>query len=455
MIRDTLLVLAYVSFLGLGFVAPFVFTLGYLWVDTFRPQEISWGFLSSVPVSMIMAVAALLGYLVLDRKNPPPIRAQTVLCVLLAIWVTFTTTIAVAPGPAWTKWDWAFKTILFSTFIPFVIRSRLQIEAFLQIYVFALAVHFVAAGGKALLGGGGYGRTLSAAGNTNSGLAEGSTLAAVSVMLVPLIIYLARHTILIPKMLLTRLMYIGLIVVAIASAVGTYARTGLIGMVVLAGALWLTTKRKLLTGTIIALAALVIAGATTATWNSRISTISDYQTESSALGRILVWKWTLDFVKTHPLGGGFHAYLVNEIVFPPSEPEKEPVVARGKAFHSIYFEILGEHGYPGMAIFLGLVTVSFASLFRVIRRTRGVEEFQWCYELGKTLMTSLVVLLACGAFIGIAFQPMLYYMFALSASLSTLVSRSPALAPQLPTGPVHRSLQAAAPALPVRAAWRR
>jgi probable O-glycosylation ligase (exosortase A-associated) len=429
MIREFVLVLVYLAFLVLGCVAPFIFTLGYLWVDTFRPQELSYLYLQSFPVSMIMAAAALGGYLVLDRKDPPPLRAQTVLTLLLGVWVTFTTMMAVAPDAAWPKWDWAFKTILFSAFVPFVIRTRLQIEAFIQVYVLALAVHYMSAGAKTVLGGGGYGRTLSAAGNTNSGLAEGSTLAAVSIMLIPLILYLMRHTILLPRILPTRLVYLGLIVAALAASVGTYARTGMIGLVVLAVALFLTTKRKILTGSVIAIAALGIIGFASATWESRISTIQNFQSENSALGRILVWQWTLGFVKDRPLGGGFNAFVVNEIVFPPEKEGGQPILVKSKAFHSIYFEVLGEHGYVGLALFAGLILVTLFSLWRVIRRTRGDPEMQWCHDLGKALLTGLVVLLACGAFIGIAFQPMLYYMFALGASLSTLAARSAAPRP--------------------------
>ena len=60
----------------------------------------------------------------------------------------------------WPKWDWAFKTVMFSAFIPLVIRSRVQIEAFVQIYVLTLAANFIPFAAKVLISGGGYGRNL-------------------------------------------------------------------------------------------------------------------------------------------------------------------------------------------------------------------------------------------------------------------------------------------------------
>jgi len=41
----------------------------------------------------------------------------------------------------------------------------------------------------------------------------------------------------------------------------------------------------------------------------------------------------------------------------------------------------------------------------------------WCRDLAIALQIALVTMLACGAFIGVAFQPMFYYLFALSACL--------------------------------------
>ena len=54
MLRSLWLTAIYLGFLGIGTSAPFVLTLGYLWVDTFQPQNVSWILLKQVPVAMIM-----------------------------------------------------------------------------------------------------------------------------------------------------------------------------------------------------------------------------------------------------------------------------------------------------------------------------------------------------------------------------------------------------------------
>ena len=53
MLRSIWLLFVYVSFLGLGASAPFILALGYVWVDTFKPQEVAYIILNQLPVAFI------------------------------------------------------------------------------------------------------------------------------------------------------------------------------------------------------------------------------------------------------------------------------------------------------------------------------------------------------------------------------------------------------------------
>ena len=90
MLRSLWLLFIYVSFLGLSTAAPFVATLGYVWVDTFGPQNVSYVLLNQIPVAMIMGAVAVGGYLLLDRRSPPPLSAATALMIAMLIWVNLT-----------------------------------------------------------------------------------------------------------------------------------------------------------------------------------------------------------------------------------------------------------------------------------------------------------------------------------------------------------------------------
>lgn len=417
MLRSIWLLAVYVAFLALGIQAPFVLTLGYVWVDSFSPQLISYIILNQIPVAMIMGAMAVGAYILLDRRAVPHLRAVTVLHIMLAVWVTLTSTWALYPDAAWLKWDWAFKTLVFSAFIPFAIRSRVQIEAFLQVYAFSLAANLIPYGMKMLLSGGGYGRDFGLV-SGNSGLSEGSTLAAVSVMTIPFYLFLRRHSLLAPKAYLFRLIYVGLAVLAGLTTLATFERTGLIGLVTLGIALLLKSRHKVLT----LIVGLVVVSFTTYitsdAWTSRISTIGQYNTETSSLSRILVWRWTLGFVQSRPLGGGFGTYLADHIELPGD------AIRFGVAFHSVYFEVLGEQGWPGLILFLGLAICSLVALQRSISQARSYPELIWHRDLCSTIQISICTLLTCGFFVGIAFQPMFHYLFAISVSAAEYLRRA-------------------------------
>jgi probable O-glycosylation ligase (exosortase A-associated) len=229
------------------------------------------------------------------------------------------------------------------------------------------------------------------------------------------ILFLRRYSLIVPRYTVIQLGYGFLASTALMAAIGTYERTAVIGIGVLAVGMWLRSKRKLLHGVFGTLALLGVASTTSDAWNKRIDTIG--HSANSSNGRILVWEWTFDYANQHPLGGGFNSYLVDRIVFPPETPGGDPLVKSGVAFHSIYFEVLGEQGYVGLGLFFTIILLSLLQLQKVARLTKNIEEMRWARDLAFALQVSLLTLLACGAFVGIAFQPMLYYMFALATCL--------------------------------------
>ena len=72
--------------------------------------------------------------------------------------------------------------------------------------------------------------------------------------------------------------------------------------------------------------------------------------EDAALGRLLAWAMDMDFANRNPAGGGFDAYRGNYVVI--ARPDGQEISIKGLASHSIYFEVLGEHGWIGLGIFL-------------------------------------------------------------------------------------------------------
>ncbi|MBN4678652.1 putative O-glycosylation ligase, exosortase A system-associated, partial [Pandoraea nosoerga] len=135
--------------------------------------------------------------------------------------------------------------------------------------------------------------------------------------------------------------------------------------------------------------------------------------------RLAVWQWTMDYAKTHPMGGGFEAYRQNHIRYEKVAVESDGAgqatvgrsleVDKARAYHSAYFEMLGEQGYPGLALWL---TINLLGIFRmeVLRqRYRKPEPGQeWVAPLASALQTAHIVYMLGATFIAIAFQPFVY-----------------------------------------------
>ncbi|WP_372659161.1 DUF5935 domain-containing protein [Hydrogenophaga sp.] len=416
--RGIFLTLVYLSILVLGFQSSFLLVLGYVWVDIFTPQLLAYSILPSIPVSMILGLCVFIAFFKLPKDNAVQLRGVTVLVALFGIWMTMTLIWAAVPDAAYDKWNWAIKNILFSCLVPFFLRSRVHIEAFLWTVVISGMAHCLPFGAKVLLSGGGYGMPLGLV-YVNYGYGEGSTLAMFAISLIPMCLYLYKWQTLIPYPRLTKWMLMLFMVMAFLTSVGTYARTGLVSIGVLGLLLILRSKNKVRYLILLSIVGLVAFSGASDQWTGRMSTIGD-GTEGSAMGRVAVWLWTMGYVMTHPLGGSFDVFRINEMTMTLADGSL--LVVEAKAFHSIYFEILGETGFPGFLLFAAIV-LKTRSHFINARNAVLSKENAWLSDAGLYLLFTLYVYLAGGAFIGVGFQSYFYYLAALSVALYNLQQR--------------------------------
>jgi probable O-glycosylation ligase (exosortase A-associated) len=289
-------------------------------------------------------------------------------------------------------------------------------------FLASLSFFTISAGLKALLGGGGYGTILFVSAK-NYGMGETSTFSGLVVASVPLLLFLSRNNAIIPCPRLTRCLLLGMIPISVFAVIATAARTGLIASVTLIALYIFRVKHKLLYFVLVTLLVLSIILIAPESWQNRMSTISEYQTEGSALGRTTVWHWTIDFANKHPMGGGFDAYLANrgQLTKYISQNSSSFSLTTSKAFHSIYFEVLGEHGYIGLSLFLAILGFGFTHLFSLIRNlySRSLTN-TWFYDAAWSLLIMLSVFCVTGLFVGVAFGPFLYYFLAMIITLYKL-----------------------------------
>jgi probable O-glycosylation ligase (exosortase A-associated) len=426
-VRDLFLIGFLVGIFLVGFRRPFLFLCAYIYVDIVSPQRLSYYLLSSIPVSLIVFTASFIGWAINDDKSHSKPGPRQIMLILLLLLCGYTTLTADHPDAALEKWDWVWKALVFAIFMPMTLYTRVRIEGILLFMLLSLSSIAVVGGAKTLAGGGGYG-TLNLMVSNNSGMYESSTISTFAVCSIPLILYMAKYSTIVTPTIVSRLYWYAFAFACLLIPIGTQTRTGLLCIVLVAVLELRAAKRRML---YLALMAGIVLGGIPflpKSYTERMDTIEGYQADASASTRLAVWKWTIEYAKTHPLGGGFASYIGNQLEIDMSYRTADGTTVKvvgydvGRSFHNAYFEMLGEQGYPGLALFL---LVHLIGIFRmeIIRRTykKHEGEHAWVAPLAAALQHGhLVFMLGC-SFVGIAFQPYIYFLIAVEIGFDRYV----------------------------------
>ncbi|WP_294289044.1 putative O-glycosylation ligase, exosortase A system-associated [uncultured Sphingomonas sp.] len=428
--------LVFVAFLGVffaaGFRRPFLFVLAYVYIDIVSPQRLTYYLLNAVPISAMAVALAIGAWAAVDDKSDTRMAPRQGLLAILLLYCWYTTLHADFPIDALSKWEWVWKALAFAIFLPLTLRTKLRIEALLLFMILSAASIIIVGGIKTLGSGGGYGQ-LNLMVDNNSGLYEGSTISMVAIAIIPVILWFTKFgTIFVPDWRVKSFSF-ALIFACLLIPIGTSTRTGLLCIGLLAVLLLRDTKRRILYLSLMAAVGLAAVPFLPSSFTERMGTIKTYQADASASTRLAVWQWTMDYVKTHPMGGGFEAYRQNKIRYDKVKVEGAPAnatvdtqleVDSGRAYHSAYFEMLGEQGYFGLGLWLLIQLIGLLRM-EVLRRRYAKEtgEFAWVAPLAAALQNAHFVYLLGAAFIAIAFQPFVYMLIGAQIGLDTYVAR--------------------------------
>jgi probable O-glycosylation ligase (exosortase A-associated) len=434
--HDLFLLSCLLVLMGLGLCRSFLFVLAYIYIDITTPQQLTYWLLQPVPVSMIGFTLAFVGWLVSAGKDRAVIGWTQVILTILMCYCLYTTLTADFPDNAMLKWDWVWKVLLFGMFLPLTLITPRRIEAVIVVAILSASALIVPAGIKTLVTGGGY-ATLDLMVEGNSGLHESSTLSCVAIMILPLLSFLQRNGRIFPPGWTVSLYTTALGFACILVTIGTQARTGLVCIAVL-GLLRLRTAkyRSLYLGGALA-ATLIAIPFLPASFMDRMSTIKTTQSNHSAATRLAVWAWTLDYATSHPMGGGFDAYLGNKVRYEtvasadlgspdgrsPASATSGIVEDKARAYHSSYFEMLGEQGWPGLFLWLGLHGLGLVRMERLFKAGRRATDphRRWLTDLAGALQQAHLIYLVGAVFVGIAYLPFSFMILGLEAGLNAMV----------------------------------
>jgi probable O-glycosylation ligase (exosortase A-associated) len=192
-------------------------------------------------------------------------------------------------------------------------------------------------------------------------------------------------------------MWMGFVVTV--AVVLTYSRAALVGLAAMVAVLLVRSRAKLSMSIFIVAVGYFIYNFAPENWFGRMSTIEEYQRDASAVARIYLWKLSIQIADERPLvGGGFDVIKWPEAANLFLSGTDLPYLTSPRAAHSIYFEVLSEHGYVGLALFLMITLYSWFNCSWLIRHSRDHPDRAWANVLGRMGHGVLVAYWTAGAF---------------------------------------------------------
>lgn len=423
-LRDLAVIVVVFGLLPVCLARPWVGVLTWSWLGYMNPHRLTWGIAYSMPFGMMVMGMTLLGLPFSRDVKAPPRSTEVFLLTALWGWFLVTTIFAYYPADAWEQFMKVSK-ILFGTYLTLML---LQDERKLRalIWIIALSLGFFGfKGGIWAIMTGGHNQVLGPpesfiSGNTEIGLALN--------MVIPILFYLRRQE---TRLWLRRL----LLAMALFSMVGslfTYSRGALLGLLVILPLLFLKSRAKLLILPLLVAAALVGPSLMPAGWTERMHTIETYDQDISANQRLNSWWVAYQLAKDSPiLGGGFRTFSME--IYQAYIPGYIYANQQQDA-HSIYFQVLAEHGFPGLGLFVLLMASTFVSLRYLVHVTKNRPDQLWINDCAKMIEVSLVGYAVSGAFLSMSYFDLFYHLVAITVLLKVFVARSAAAVPAPGTG---------------------
>ncbi|MGB0721673.1 MAG: putative O-glycosylation ligase, exosortase A system-associated [Gammaproteobacteria bacterium] len=400
--RDLLVTLIVLGSLPYILTRPHLGAFMWAWISYMNPHRMGWGFAYSMPFAAMIAACTLLAFVTNPhQRRGLPMYTNMIWLLALVFWFNVTSVFAF-DSKSWSQWDKVMKIQLLNLVTIMVCWGRERITILLAVITGSIAFYGFKGGIFTVLTAG----SAKVWGPKETYLEGNNELALALICCIPILIYLrTQYT----KKWASYLILATIFLCGI-SAIGSYSRGALLAIAAMLGWLWLKSRYKLKTGLAIVVATPLVLMMMPDRWFDRMDTIDNYEQDRSAMGRISAWWYAWNAASDKPLEGlgfrGFHYSL-----FPKYSPYPDFV----HDAHSIYFKILGEHGFVGLSFYLLMAFSTFFMCRWIVKKSRGIPELAWAGTLGAMIEVSLVGFATGGAFLGLSYWDWSYHIVGIVA----------------------------------------
>ena len=409
--RDLVLFAGLLVLLPLLLRNAFIGVLAWVWISLMNPQREVYGLLGNVELNLCVAILTILVWVLSRERKAPPADGFILFLVLFALWSCVCTYVALDRSFSLPLWSRTMKTVVLVLAVATLARSPARIQALLWTVVASIGYYAIKGGAFVALTGGQH----QVVGPTDTMIEDNNKLGLALVVLLPLIGYLRA----VSRRAIARIAALATMVLTIVATLGTYSRGALVALIAMACVHALRSRTGMV---LLVVGAVLAAGLPTlapASWRERMSTIGSYNEDASFQGRVAAWRTSVNIALARPLvGGGFDSVELDKVVKLFKSPGS---LNQGKAAHSIYFEVLGDTGFVGLALYLAMLGYAALNTMMVLWFARSRVELDWARKLARALQTSLVAMLVGGSALSMAYYDGFLVILALSSGLLSLV----------------------------------
>lgn len=398
--RDITIVAMVVVLALVALRRPWIGVLLWAWISLMNPHRYAWGFAYDFPVAAMAAAATLLGLMFCKERDNPFKGPPVAWFVVFTLWMTLSWRMGLDPAGDYEQWDKVMKINLMVIVGLVLIRSKEQIMLLMWVCALSLALLGAKGGVFTILNGGSY----RVWGPPGTFIGDNNEFALALVMTIPLLRFLQLQM----PMGRWRHGMTVLMVLTAAAALGSHSRGGLLAITAMTLLLWWRGRNRLAGGVVIVAVGIALLLFMPEEWTNRMSTIDEYAEDDSALGRFSAWWVSWRVAQNYPFGIGYTLPRPELFAMYSPYPHLGTPVA-----HSIYFQVMGHHGFIGLFFFLMIWISTWFMAWRIKKRAEGIPEARWCADLANMCQVSLVGYLVGGAFLSLSYFDLPYNIMSL------------------------------------------
>lgn len=370
------------------------------WIGYMNPHRlVPWSFIYTAPFAAMAFAVTVISYMFYKNKPKSWFAPPLFVITLMLLWSVVCTYNGFFPDYAEKELIRFFKIQLGIFLTVMIIRDKKYIIYLVWIIFLSVGFYGIKGGIFTIATAGGY----HVWGPSGTFIEGNNELALALLIILPFAYFLLQQY---QNKWIKRFLIVSMVLI-VASVLGSQSRGALLALIASGGFLWLKSKSKAAIGGAIIIGVLFAVPFMPDSWFDRMGTIQTYEQDTSAMGRINAWHVAVNIANDRLTGGGFG--LWGAYTFSLYAPEPEDV----HDAHSIYFEVLGELGYPGLLLFLILLSSIWFGAKRNIKAVQGREDLLWIEQLNRMLQVSLIAYMAGGAFLGLAYWDLPYHILAI------------------------------------------